>query len=338
MKQTELQYDKEIAVIGGGAAGIMAYLRAVLNCDDTVLFQGDADTKRRGRATWVHEVDNVPGMHDLKKPILATAKSTLNWVKNHPQLSAYSTVVNGKVNRIELLGEHQGFRLFYTEKKQEHSMCVRAVVLATGIMDIQPVIGGTIEPILPYANVGHVLYCLRCDGHQTIGDELSIISSGDKAVHIAALLQERYKHPTVKILTHGAEPNFSPEIQALAEAYQMQVFTSEIVEVLGDPKVALEGFKLASGEVVSTNKSFIALGSIIYNDLFKDLPGAVLDEGGRVVTNADFETSIPGIFAIGDLVAGTKMQIYTAWEEAVIASEAINRRFRMEKRQALMAS
>ena len=86
------------------------------------------------------------------------------------------------------------------------------------------------------------------------------------------------------------------------------------------------------------NKSFIALGSIIYNDLFKDLPGAVLDEGGRVVTNADFETSIPGIFAIGDLVAGTKMQIYTAWEEAVIASEAINRRFRMEKRQALMAS
>ena len=117
MKQTELQYDKEIAVIGGGAAGIMAYLRAVLNCDDTVLFQGDADTKRRGRATWVHEVDNVPGMHDLKKPILATAKSTLNWVKNHPQLSAYSTVVNGKVNRIELLGEHQGFRLFYTEKK-----------------------------------------------------------------------------------------------------------------------------------------------------------------------------------------------------------------------------
>lgn len=338
MHQTELHYDKEIAVIGGGAAGIMAYLRAVLNCDNTVLFQGDADTKRRGRATWVHEVDNVPGMHDLKKPILATAKSTLNWVKNHDHLNAYSTVIKGKVDRIELLEDQLGFRLFYTEKKQQLTMLVKAVVLATGIMDIQPVIGGSIEPIFPYANVGHVLYCLRCDGHQTIGDELSIISSGDKAVHIAALLQERYNHPTVKILTHGAEPDFSPEIQALADAYHMQVFTSEIVEILGDPKVALEGFKLANGEVVATNKSFVALGSIIYNDLFKDLPGAVLDEGGRVVTNADYETSISGLFAIGDLVAGTKMQIYTAWEEAVIASETINRRLRMQKRQARLAS
>lgn len=338
MNQTEFQYDKEIAVIGGGAAGIMAYLRAVLNCDDTVLFQGDADTKRRGRATWVHEVDNVPGMHDMKKPILATSKSTLNWIKNHATLSAYSTIINGKVDRIEPLGEDKGFRLFYTEKKQERSMCVKVVVLATGIMDIQPVIGGAIDPIFPYANVGHVLYCLRCDGHQTVGDTLSIISSGDKAVHIAALLQERYNHPTVKILTHGAAPDFSPDIQKLADAYHMQVFTSEIVEILGDPKIALEGFKLASGEVVTTNKSFVALGSIIYNDLFKDLPGAVLDEGGRVVTNAEYETSVPGIFAIGDLVAGTKMQIYTAWEEAVIAAEAINRRFRMEKRQALLSS
>lgn len=333
-----LQYDQDIAVIGGGGAGIMAYLRAVLNCDQTILFQGDADTKRRGRATWVHEVDNIPGMHDLKKPILNTAKSTLNWIKNHPNLKAYGTVVNGKVDRIEPLGDQAGFRLHYTEKKEARSTVVRAVILATGIMDIQPVIGGSIEPIFPYANVGHVLYCLRCDGHQTLGSELSVISSGDKAVHIAALLQERYQHQRIKILTHGAEPQFSEEMQKLAQAYGMQVFTSEITEILGDPKVGLEGFKLASGEVVSTNKSIIALGSMIYNELFKEIPGAELAEDGRILTNAEFETSVPGIFAIGDIVAGTKMQIYTAWEEAVVAAEAINRRFRLEKRQALLSA
>ena len=48
MQKETTHYDHEIAVIGGGAAGVMAYLRAVLNCDHTVLFQGDADTKRRG--------------------------------------------------------------------------------------------------------------------------------------------------------------------------------------------------------------------------------------------------------------------------------------------------
>lgn len=335
MKQTS-QYDQDIAVIGGGGAGIMAYLRAVLNCDRTVLFQGDADTKRRGRATWVHEVDNIPGMHELKKPILNTAKSTLNWIKKHPNLSEYGTVVNGKVDRIEPLDNQAGFRLHYTEKKEARTMQVRAVILATGIMDVQPVIGGSIEPIFPYANVGHVLYCLRCDGHQTLGSELSVIGSGDKAVHIAALLQERYQHQQIKILTHGAAPDFSEDLQKLADAYGMQVFTSEITEVLGDPKVALEGFKLASGEVVSTNKAMIALGSIIYNALFVALPGAEVAEDGRILTNPEFETSVPGLFAIGDIVAGSKMQIYTAWEEAVIAAEAINRRFRLARRQALL--
>ncbi|MCP4590091.1 MAG: hypothetical protein GY842_05055, partial [bacterium] len=62
----------DIAVIGGGGAGTMAYLRSVLNHDRTVLFMGDAETKRKGRATWVGEVDNIPGMHDLKRPITGT--------------------------------------------------------------------------------------------------------------------------------------------------------------------------------------------------------------------------------------------------------------------------
>lgn len=338
MQKETTHYDHEIAVIGGGAAGVMAYLRAVLNCDHTVLFQGDADTKRRGRGTWVHEVDNIPGMHDMKMPILNTAKSTLNWIKNHEDLKNYGTVIKGRVDRIEPLGEDKGFRLYYTEKKTEKTSLVKAVVLATGITDVQPLINGSLEPVFPFANVGHLLYCLRCDGHQTLGDELSIISSGDKAVHIAALMQERYGHQNIKILTHGAEPGFSEDIQKLAEAYHMQVYTSEIVEILGDPKVAMEGFRLANGEVVKTNRSIVALGSIMYNELFKDLPGAELDKDGRILTNAEFETSIPGIFVVGDLAAGTKMQIYTAWEEAVIAAEAINRRFRMEKRQAILSA
>ncbi len=334
-----LTYTADVAVIGAGAAGIMAYLRAVLNCDRTVLFMGDANTKRRGRATWVHEVENIPGMHGLNKPILATTKSTLNWVKNHEHLSQYSQIVKGKVDRIEILeGKKAGFRLHYTEKKTEHTLNVRAVILATGIMDIQPMINGSIEPILPFANVGHVLYCLRCDGHQTIGDELSLIGSGDKTVHIGTLLAERYGHKSIKVLTHGDEPNISEELQPLVRAYNIQFYTDEIIEVVGDPKVALEGYRLKSGEFVSTNKSLVALGSLIYNELFRDLPGAELDSGGRVITNADFETSVPGIFAIGDLAAGTKMQIYTAWDEAVIAAETINRRLRMEKREALLAA
>ena len=45
------QFD--VAVIGAGGAGIMAYLRSVLNHDQTVLFTGGARDKKRARGTWV---------------------------------------------------------------------------------------------------------------------------------------------------------------------------------------------------------------------------------------------------------------------------------------------
>lgn len=325
---------RDVAVIGAGGAGIMAHLRAVLNRDNSVIFKGDADSKRRSRATWVHEVENIPGMHGIKNPISTATSQTLKWLKTQPELAGYSTEINGKVQQIEKL--EQGFRLHYTEKKESKTLDAHYVILATGVMDVQPLIQGSIEPVFPFANRGDFLYCLRCDGHQTIGHRLSIIGSGDKTVFMGALLTERYGHQGLDILTHGQPALISREQQALADAYQMKFHTSEIVEILGEPKVALEGFKLADGTVVHTSKSIIALGTIVYNDLAKQL-SAELESDGRIRTNDVFESSVPGLFAVGDLVAGTRMQVYTAWDEAVVASEEINRRLRLARRHQALA-
>ena len=70
---------------------------------------------------------------------------------------------------------------------------------------------------------------------------------------------------------------------------------------------------------------------IVYNELAKGL-GAKTDERGFVVTNNRGETNIPKLYAAGDLRAGIKKQIYTAWDSAVDACDDINTKIRRENR------
>lgn len=324
----------EMAVVGGGGAGTMAYLRGVLNRTQSALFLGDADSKRKGRSTWVMHVDNIPGMHDQSRPITGTAKSTLDWLNAQPELAPWGQVHKAAVQRVERT-EDGGFRLHWTERGgEERSLETRTLIVATGVMDVQPEIDGSIQPILPFANRGDALYCVRCDGHKTIDKELSVIGAKDTAIHIASMMADRYGHERVQILTNGLEESFSPEVLELAEAYGMSVHRSPIAAVRGDARGdGLEGFTLADGSAVDTDCAIVSLGAIVYNDLLKQL-GAELDATGRPVLGERYETSVPGVFAVGDLVAGHKMQVYTAWDEAVDAADAVDARLRAEKRAA----
>ena len=320
----------DVAIIGAGGAGTMAYLRTVLNGDRSLFITGDAESKRKGRATWVFEVDNIPGMHDVKRPITATTKSTFEWLAKQDALEGIGMLYNGRAESIRKDGDN--FVLSCSRKGDTTQFLARHVIVTTGIMDVQPEIEGSIKPFLPFANRGDLIYCIRCDGHQTIGSTLSMIGANDTTIYIAAMMMERYGHERVPILSNGLETGFSQEALRLAQAYEMQLMSAAIVQILGSPKTGLEGFELADGTQVKTNKAIVALGIIAYNELFSML-GAELAESGKAIVSEKYETSVAGLFVAGDLVAGPKMQIYTAWDEAVDAADEINRRLRLEKRR-----
>ncbi len=326
----------DVAVIGAGGSGTMAYLRAVLNRNKAALFLGDADSKRKGRATWVAQVDNIPGMHDLKRPITSTTRSTLDWIQSEPDLGDGCRTIKAKVHSLEQDGE--GFLLKWKDREGEHSMVAKFVVVATGIMDIQPKIGGSIEPILPFANRGDAIYCIRCDGHQTIGHKLSVIGDSDTQVYIAAMMMERYGHESMDLLTNGADPSYSEDARKLLGGYGMKLHTQPIVRVIGDAKqTGLEGFELEGGTVVETDRSIVSLGIIAYNDLLQSVK-ADLDAAGKALVSDKFESSCEGVFVVGDLVSGKKMQIYTGWDTAVDALDEIDRRLRMQRRRERLAN
>ena len=70
---------------------------------------------------------------------------------------------------------------------------------------------------------------------------------------------------------------------------------------------------------------------LVYNELAKQL-GAELDDRGFVKADESGLTSVAGLYVAGDLKANTRKQIYTAWDHAVSAVNAINQKLRTEKR------
>ncbi|MCB0327722.1 MAG: NAD(P)/FAD-dependent oxidoreductase [Bdellovibrionales bacterium] len=317
----------DVAIIGGGSAGVMAHLRAVLNANHALLIRGNSWTQKRARSTWIHSVDNIPGMHNIKNPVRLSSKQTLEWISSHSHLHQFSTVIQTKAINIE---KKDQLFLIHHQKKDDASVSysyAKHVVLATGVMDIQPKIEGEMEPFFMYANRGDLIYCVRCDGHHTIGKKISILGDKDSAVYIGKLMMERYGHKNIDIVSTHRRPKYSQDALKLAKNLGMRIHKKEIKSIYGDSRSGLRGFKLEEGNEIQCSKAIVALGIIAYNHLLLHLKGAV-DIEGRAIVSEKFESSVANVFVVGDLVSGKKMQIYTGWDAAVDAADEIDRRVR----------
>ena len=317
----------DVAVVGGGSAGAMAAMRVVLNNDECLFFPGSPKDKKRSRAFWVTKVENMPAHLKYNKGIEEPNKESFDWLTSGPFKEKFIWKKNTGVTMITK-GEDGIFTL--TDHKNEIYQA-RYVILCTGVMDVQPTILGSIEPIYPYANIQLADYCLRCDGHHVLDKKIAIFGHNSSAAWVGIMLKERYNCPEVTILTNGETPSFDEETTALMKRYHFSVVTEAITEIKGDPKnKILESF-ICRNKVVNADYAFIALGMIVYNELAKSL-GANLDQRGFVITDSKGKTNIDGLYVAGDLRANTKKQIYTAWDGAVDSADEINVLIRRKKR------
>lgn len=321
-----------VAVIGGGSGGVMALLRTILNNQKCLFFPGSPKDKKKSRAFWVSKVENIPGHFHYKKGISDPNKETIEWILNSPFEKNFFFKKNRGVTSLKKREDG----LFLIEDDHNEQYLCQFVVLATGVMDIQPHINGSISGVFPYANNAQMDYCLRCDGHHTLGKDTSVIGHNNSAAWVAIMLYERYQNPSMNILTHGESPKFEEEVWDLIKLYNIKIYEQEIIELKGDG-LELEGMVLKDGTFVKSQISFISLGMIIHNHLAKEV-GADLDERGFVLTNNKGETSVPNLFVAGDLRAHTKKQIYSAWDQAVDSADIIDSRIRKENRSKLFLS
>lgn len=319
---TTEQHIYPIVIIGSGAAGTMAVKRAVMNNDEVLLFLGAKQERRRSRGNWVRKVDNMPGLDRYERPILELRNETLTEISQGPFSSNLYTVEDS-VTQIEKTDN-----LFKLTDGSGHVYFGQYVLLATGIMDVQPHIQDSIRPILDFSNGQTVAYCLVCDGHRSLDQNTVVIGYTEEAALGAILLAEKYHPPAITILTNGNTPEFSEITQAKLNQYHIVVYTSTIHDVLGDRSIKqLQGFRLDSGETIPAEMGFVMLGIRPNNELALQL-GANLDARGLVLTDPSGESSVPNLFIAGDLRSGSMKQIYTAWQHSVECLQTINARIR----------
>lgn len=310
-----------VAVIGAGAGGTMAAKRAVLNNQETLLFTGAKKELKNSRGNWVRKVENIPGLEKYSRTIVELRNEMLTTITAGP-FSDKLFVIPDSVTAIEKQED-----LFRLTDSQGHTYLVQYVILATGMMDEQPHIQGSIEPILKHANHQQINYCLLCDGHRSIGKKTVVIGYQEDAGKAAVILYDRYHPTTITIVTNGKAPEFSPETDAALQERNIAIMQEPIQEVLYNEEAKqFLGFQLPDGQI-EAEIGFVLLG-IRPNNALATMLGAELDERGLVKTDQDGETCIPNLFVVGDLRADSMKQIYTAWQHAVDAVQIIDRRIR----------
>ncbi len=273
----------DAAIIGYGPAGISAalYLR---RANKTVVLIG----KDTGSLQKAEKIENYFG---LPQPITGSELAAIG-LEQAKALGA--EIINDEVLDLSWDG---AFTI--TCKDSRHQAA--SVILATG----------SARKTLPIAGLSAhegrgVSYCAVCDAFFYRGKTVGVLGSGSYALHeVNGLLPVAEK---VLLLTNGGVvPDGLPE--------NVVAITEPVAEIFGDP--AVEGVRLKSGETQALDGIFVALGSATAGDFARKI-GAELKEG-RIVTDSEMQTAVPGLFAAGDCIGGL-MQVATAVSEGAQAA------------------
>ena len=286
-------------VIGAGPGGLTAavylarYLRDVVVIDDG-----------RSRALWIPSSHNCPGYPDG-----IPGAELLDRLRR--QAARYDApFLSGRVAAIERAADGS-FRLHL----QERTLATCTVLLATGADDVQPPIGNLDDAI----RRGLVRHCPTCDAYEVQDRRIAMIGAGECRLQEAMLLRTYTADLTVLSLERELE--IAEDERADLHAAGIRLIDEPIAALVAEGDVVCA--RLArSGQVLRFDTIYSALGLRGRSELAAGL-GAVHDDDGMLVVDEHQRTSVPGLYAVGDVVAGLA-QIGVAMGQAAIAASAIS--------------
>ncbi len=286
--------DIDVLVIGAGPAGLTAatylarFRRSVRVADGG-----------KPRACWIPVSHNMPGF-----PEGITGDAMLKRMTD--QAEEYGAVVEaGRVETLERDGEALVARL------NGRAVRARAVILATGVVDRRPPLPGVDDAI----ESSLVRICPICDGYEATDKAVAVIGDDAMGLREAAFL--RTYSDRVTLIHIGEGPSPMPE-EAARLGIEVLVGPVEAVRLEGDKATCLTwgGAERAFDHVYS------ALGTTPAVDLAVRL-GARRADDGRLAVDDHQATSVPGLWAVGDVVRGLN-QIAVATAEAAVAATAVH--------------
>lgn len=295
------RYD--LAIIGGGPAGIAASIYGAREGVDTVLIEASSFG---GNASVTERVDNYPGFPDgvaggdLIDRFVAQAKR-------------YEIEMLAATKVVSVQADAPYHRLTLSNGD---TLEAAAVLVATGSSYRRLNVDGENELLGK-----SVHYCATCDGPFYRGSkELMVIGGGNSALEESMFLNAFTEHiRIVQLADHLTASPILVEKVLNSSKYDVHL-SSEVVEFEGSEKLSAVKVKnLKTGEinVYHPEGVFVFIGLTPNTAIFDGL--LTMDEGGFIVTDRCLSTNIEGIFAAGDVRSGSTKQLASASGEAVAA-------------------
>lgn len=293
-----MKYD--IAIVGGGPAGMTAALYAARAGKSVVLFEGEM---LGGQILPTRKIENYPALPDVDGYTFSDGLTQ--------QITALGVaIVYAAVAKVEKVENE--FSLIAGSE----NYTALAVILATGLKHRKLGLDG--EDAL----IGRgVSFCATCDGMFFRKKEVAVVGGGNTAVQDALVLSE---YCSRVYLIHRrnqlrAEKNLAEQMQAKEN---IEFIGETVIEELEGSEqlqsLTLRNVVTGSVEYLPVSALFEAIGQLPQNAAFADL--VELDEDGYFLTDNECRTSCPGIFAAGDACRKNVRQLTTAVSDGTIAA------------------
>lgn len=275
-----MRYDA--MVVGGGAAGLSAatwlgrFRRRTLIVDS-----GEY------RNRWLDNTHGYLGCDGVEPERLLE--------RAHEDLAAYPHVElrRGRVNDVR---SDDGGGFLATVEGESVDVC--RLVLATGVRDEFPDVQGFEEH---YGS--SVFHCPTCDGYEARDRSVVVFGWGEQITGFALELLDWAT--SVTVVTDGEQFEGGRDEEAILDRYGIEVCEDVAVRLVGT-RGDLRAVELRGGASVPCTAAFFSIAHRPRTELAEKL-GCEVTSDGYVVVDADRQTTVPGVFAAGDVTPGVQL-------------------------------
>ncbi len=297
-----MQVDYQLIIVGAGPAGLTAGLYAARGRVKALLIEKGAVGGQVLITDWV---DNYPAFAEGISGFELVEKMTAH--VDRFDLERKFTTVSG----LELQGP---VKTIFMENGEQ--LTCQSIVLCTGARPNTLNVPGEKE----LTGQG-VSYCATCDGPFYRGQEIAVVGGGDTAIQEALHLT---KFATKVTVIHRRDKLRATKIlqeKAFANEQIDFLWNAQLQEIEGDENGVSQlhvAFNNGSTTTLPVTGVFVLIGLVPNNDILP-LDQLETDKAGFIVTDAEMQTSLPGVYAAGDIRSKNFRQIVNAAGEGANA-------------------